>query len=246
MEAGGAERESSADRAPGMAEAVADSRHRRRLGGDAAPAFAPAVGRFSTPTLIIPIPTTRRSWSWRWTARSAAHAADGDTYREAIARGREWIVGMQSRNGGWGAFDADNTYEYLNQIPFSDHGALLDPPTADVTARCVSMLAQLGETAWRGRRARQGHRLSRTDAGKGRQLVRPLGHELHLRNLVGALRAECRRPRSASRRRTQSRRLARLRSRIPTAAGARMAKATGSTTKDMSPRRARRRKRRGH
>lgn len=67
------------------------------------------------------------------------------TYREAISRAREWIVGMQSKNGGWGAFDADNTYEYLNQIPFSDHGALLDPPTADVTARCISMLAQLGD-----------------------------------------------------------------------------------------------------
>jgi squalene-hopene/tetraprenyl-beta-curcumene cyclase len=72
-------------------------------------------------------------------------AKDGEAYREAITRGREWIVGMQSKNGGWGAFDADNTYEYLNQIPFSDHGALLDPPTADVSARCVSMLAQLGE-----------------------------------------------------------------------------------------------------
>ena len=54
--------------------------------------------------------------------------------------------GMQSRNGGLGAFDADNTYYYLNHIPFADHGALLDPPTADVTARCVSMLAQLGQT----------------------------------------------------------------------------------------------------
>ena len=41
------------------------------------------------------------------------------------------------------AFDADNTYSYLNNIPFSDHGALLDPPTEDVTARCISMLAQL-------------------------------------------------------------------------------------------------------
>jgi squalene-hopene/tetraprenyl-beta-curcumene cyclase len=77
-------------------------------------------------------------------ALAAAPTNDAAT-REAIARGREWIVGMQSRNGGWGAFDADNTYEYLNQIPFSDHGALLDPPTADVTARCVSMMAQLGE-----------------------------------------------------------------------------------------------------
>jgi squalene-hopene/tetraprenyl-beta-curcumene cyclase len=66
-------------------------------------------------------------------------------YRQAIDRGREWVVGLQCKNGGWGAFDADNSYEYLNHIPFSDHGALLDPPTADVTARCLSMLAQLGD-----------------------------------------------------------------------------------------------------
>jgi squalene-hopene/tetraprenyl-beta-curcumene cyclase len=68
-------------------------------------------------------------------------------HKEAIARARKWIVGMQSKNGAWGAFDADNEYYYLNHIPFADHGALLDPPTDDVTARCVSMLAQFGETA---------------------------------------------------------------------------------------------------
>ena len=67
-------------------------------------------------------------------------------YDERISRAREWIIGMQSRNGGWGAFDADNAYHYLNHIPFADHGALLDPPTTDVSARCVSMLAQLGDT----------------------------------------------------------------------------------------------------
>jgi squalene-hopene/tetraprenyl-beta-curcumene cyclase len=69
------------------------------------------------------------------------------TYDTAIDRGREWILGMQSRDGGFAAFDADNLEYYLNNIPFSDHGALLDPPTEDVTARCVSMFAQLGETA---------------------------------------------------------------------------------------------------
>ncbi len=74
--------------------------------------------------------------------QSGSHEYDG-----AIARGREWIEGMQSRDGGWAAFDVDNLEYYLNNIPFSDHGALLDPPTEDVTARCVSMLAQLGETA---------------------------------------------------------------------------------------------------
>ncbi|UTD30180.1 squalene--hopene cyclase [Bradyrhizobium sp. WD16] len=70
----------------------------------------------------------------------------GSAYDEAIARGREWLLGLQSKNGGWAAFDADNVEYYLNNIPFADHGALLDPPTDDVTARCVSMLAQLGET----------------------------------------------------------------------------------------------------
>ena len=79
----------------------------------------------------------------------AMDRADGrmGRYGEAIARGREWVEGLQSRNGGWGAFDADNTYHYLNNIPFADHGALLDPPTADVAARCVSFLSQLGEAA---------------------------------------------------------------------------------------------------
>jgi len=65
-------------------------------------------------------------------------------HKAAIDRAHEWIVGLQSSNGAWGAFDADNEYSYLNNIPFADHGALLDPPTEDVTARCVSMLAQLG------------------------------------------------------------------------------------------------------
>ncbi|KAB0680639.1 squalene--hopene cyclase [Aureimonas leprariae] len=73
--------------------------------------------------------------------------AGSQTYAEAISRGAEWVGGMQSRDGGFAAFDADNTHHHLNYIPFADHGALLDPPTADVTARCISMFAQLGETA---------------------------------------------------------------------------------------------------
>jgi squalene-hopene/tetraprenyl-beta-curcumene cyclase len=77
--------------------------------------------------------------------RMQGGSGQGD-YSASIDRAREWIVGMQSRNGGWGAFDADNEYYYLNNIPFADHGALLDPPTEDVSARCVSMLAQLGHT----------------------------------------------------------------------------------------------------
>jgi squalene-hopene/tetraprenyl-beta-curcumene cyclase len=73
--------------------------------------------------------------------------AERDAFAKAMDRAQEWVVGMQSANGGWAAFDADNEYYYLNEIPFADHGALLDPPTEDVTARCVSMLAQLGASA---------------------------------------------------------------------------------------------------
>jgi squalene-hopene/tetraprenyl-beta-curcumene cyclase len=74
----------------------------------------------------------------------ALNRASEQAHREAIARGAEWTLGMQSDNGGWGAFDAENEYFFLQHIPFADHGALLDPPTADVTARCLGMLAQLG------------------------------------------------------------------------------------------------------
>ncbi|KVU58264.1 squalene--hopene cyclase [Burkholderia cepacia] len=78
-----------------------------------------------------------------------------DAYRDSIARAREWVVGMQSSDGGWGAFEPENTQYYLNNIPFSDHGALLDPPTADVSGRCLSMLAQLGETPLNSEPARR-------------------------------------------------------------------------------------------
>ncbi|HVY17700.1 MAG TPA: squalene--hopene cyclase, partial [Rhodopila sp.] len=74
------------------------------------------------------------------------HRNGDPRYREAIDRAREWVIGMQSSDGGpmdggWGAFEPENTHDYLNHIPFADHGALLDPPTADVSARCVSFLA---------------------------------------------------------------------------------------------------------
>jgi len=72
------------------------------------------------------------------------HRDGNPAFNNAIARAKNWIVGMQSRDGGWGAFEPENTHFHLNHIPFADHGALLDPPTSDVTARCVSFLAQIG------------------------------------------------------------------------------------------------------
>jgi squalene-hopene/tetraprenyl-beta-curcumene cyclase len=74
----------------------------------------------------------------------ALHRLDDPKYAPAVERAAEWILGMQSKNGGWGAFDIDNDKYYLNHIPFADHGALLDPPTADVSARCLSFLCQIG------------------------------------------------------------------------------------------------------
>ncbi len=65
--------------------------------------------------------------------------------RAAIRRGVDWIVGMQSRDGGWAAFDADNTSVVVEKLPFCDFGAVIDPPSADVTAHVVEMLAHCGE-----------------------------------------------------------------------------------------------------
>jgi squalene-hopene/tetraprenyl-beta-curcumene cyclase len=71
-------------------------------------------------------------------------ARDSARYAESMRRALDWLVGMQSKDGGFAAFDADNTCYYLNMIPFADHGALLDPPTSDVTARVVTVLARVG------------------------------------------------------------------------------------------------------
>src|SRR5436190_3606842 len=75
----------------------------------------------------------------------AMHKSGEGTFTHAVERAAEWICGMQSRNGGFASFDADNDHTYLNEIPFADHGALLDPPTEDVSARCVMLLARLGD-----------------------------------------------------------------------------------------------------
>ncbi len=62
----------------------------------------------------------------------------------AIDRGLAWLAGMQSKDGGWGAFDADNTRMLVNKLPFCDFGAVIDPPSADVTAHIVEAFAAEG------------------------------------------------------------------------------------------------------
>jgi squalene-hopene/tetraprenyl-beta-curcumene cyclase len=63
---------------------------------------------------------------------------------DAIARGLDWLVGMQSRGGGWGSFDVDNDARWLYKIPFCDFGKVTDEPTADVTGHSLEALAKLG------------------------------------------------------------------------------------------------------
>ena len=65
---------------------------------------------------------------------------------DSIQRGVEWMAGMQSKNGGWAAFDKDNNKKYLTKIPFSDFGETLDPPSVDVTAHLLEMYGRLGYT----------------------------------------------------------------------------------------------------
>ncbi|MGH3781802.1 MAG: squalene--hopene cyclase, partial [Pseudonocardiaceae bacterium] len=64
--------------------------------------------------------------------------------RSALDRGVAWLIGMQSKDGGWGAFDADNTQTLCNKLPFCDFGEVIDPPSADVTAHVVEALAAEG------------------------------------------------------------------------------------------------------
>ncbi|MBW1702218.1 MAG: squalene--hopene cyclase [Deltaproteobacteria bacterium] len=71
----------------------------------------------------------------------AMHLANHERYRESMRLASDWVCGMQSKNGGFAAFDADNAHYYLNEVPFADHGALLDPPTSDVSARCAILLS---------------------------------------------------------------------------------------------------------
>jgi squalene-hopene/tetraprenyl-beta-curcumene cyclase len=66
------------------------------------------------------------------------------TVREAVTRARQWVAAMRSSNGGWAAFDRDNVRQMVYSLPFADFGAMLDPPSEDVTAHAVEMFSALG------------------------------------------------------------------------------------------------------
>ncbi len=121
---------------------------------------------------------------------------------DAVTRGLDWLAGMQSRDGGWGAFDVDNQAMWLYRIPFCDFGKVTDEPSADVTAHALETLGQedgYDDAVDRG----LDWLLAR--AGARRLLVRPLGRQPPLRNRRRAARARgvrrsCRSSRGAPRR----------------------------------------------
>jgi squalene-hopene/tetraprenyl-beta-curcumene cyclase len=87
--------------------------------------------------------------------------------RRAIAYGFNWTLGMQSRNGGYGAFDTENTADFLNRIPFADMEAMIDPPTEDLTGRLLQCMGEFGYRADYGRARRALDFLRRTQRADG-------------------------------------------------------------------------------
>ncbi|HJR13206.1 MAG TPA: squalene--hopene cyclase [Rhodanobacteraceae bacterium] len=86
--------------------------------------------------------------------RALHQSPESGKFARAIERATDWLCGMQSKNGGFAAFDADNDHQWLNQIPFADHGALLDPPTSDVSGRVLTSLSLLDRPCDREARER--------------------------------------------------------------------------------------------
>ena len=180
-----------------------------------------AAGPSSSPTTTTPTSTTRPRSCWRWSGPTRPRT-------RPIDRGVAWIEGMQCRDGGWAAFDVDNTQTLCRELPFCDFGELIDPPSADVTAHVVEMLAKLGRSP-AGRRPRRG--VAAAGPGGGRLLVRALGRQLRLRH-------RGRRP-GARRRRSDGRTTppsagpspGSRTTRTPTAAGARTCAPTGTSAR---------------
>jgi squalene-hopene/tetraprenyl-beta-curcumene cyclase len=77
-------------------------------------------------------------------ALSRAHASDPAAQRATEQRAIRWVLEMQSKDGGWAAFDKDNNWDFLSHVPFADHNAMLDPTCADITGRVMESLCAFG------------------------------------------------------------------------------------------------------
>ena len=73
-----------------------------------------------------------------------AQASDPERQKRVERRAIQWLLGMQSSDGGWAAFDVDNNWQLLNKVPFADHNAMLDPTCPDITGRVLEALARRG------------------------------------------------------------------------------------------------------
>jgi len=174
----------------GLAEAEAQGAGRHGLLGGKRPGWAARrLGLPVTKTAYIPTSKTPPLVVRRWIAPPALEPEPWTTMQRSPAAAK-WIDGnAKQRTEDWAAFDVNNLEYYLNNIPFSNHGALLDPPKRDVTAAA--------SRCWRSRRDRStarpvadgGAYLRRTQLSPRGRWLRPLGAELHLRHLVGAVRA---------------------------------------------------------
>ena len=116
--------------------------------------------------------------------RRHARAAARDATR--VGAGERWVEGMQSADGGWGAFDADNTRALVRELPFLDFGEVIDEPSADVTAHASRCSPRSGSPTRRA--ARRGVRWLIDAAGARRLVVRALGRQPRLRHRRGACR----------------------------------------------------------
>ena len=75
-------------------------------------------------------------------ALSKARGSNAAKQQACHKRALDWLLAMQSKDGGWAAFDADNNWEFLSHVPFADHNAMLDPTCPDITGRVLEALAR--------------------------------------------------------------------------------------------------------
>ncbi len=147
---------------------------------------------------------------------------------EAFRRALDWQMSFQCRDGGWAAFDKDVMKGWLEDMPFADHNAMLDPSCSDLTGRTLELLGYLG---WdkRDRRVAARHHPPQEDPVRRWLVVRALGGQLHLRHVAGVARPEGHRLRHDRELGAPRPRLARVAARTRTAAGAKAA--TPTTTR---------------
>ncbi len=104
---------------------------------------------------------------------------------ENFERAVGWVLGMQGKDGGWGAFDVDNNVEVLNQIPFGDLEAMIDPSTPDITGRVLELLGCIDYPP-SSKAVRGALKFLKKTQERGWPLVGQVGGQLHLWDLVGA------------------------------------------------------------